>query len=129
MKKFENFSKALDNLKNIHEYNPPLGTVELTGLVALYEICFEQAWKAMKELLETSGYVEYRSGSPKQVLKAAYEAGLISNEELWISALADRNNAAHSYNELIAYDIIKNTKEKYYPLFNELKQEIERDWL
>ena len=27
---------------------PFYGTVELTGMVALYEICFEQSWKVMK---------------------------------------------------------------------------------
>ena len=33
----------------------------------------------------------------KQVLKTAYEAGLITEEEAWIHALADRNNVAHAY--------------------------------
>lgn len=51
MKKFENFCSALANLKDIYEYEEPLGNVEITGLVGLFEICFEQSWKAMKEVL------------------------------------------------------------------------------
>ena len=52
MKKYENFCRALNNLKDIYDYQEPYGNVELTGLVGLFEVCFEQSWKAMKELLE-----------------------------------------------------------------------------
>ena len=50
MKKFENFCAALKNMKEIFAYDEPYGTVVLTGLVGLYEICFELSWKAMKEI-------------------------------------------------------------------------------
>ena len=50
MKKVDNFCAALANLKDIYEYEAPYSNVVLTGLVALYEICFEQSWKAMKEI-------------------------------------------------------------------------------
>lgn len=53
----------------------------MTGLVGLFEICFEQSLKAMKELLEDSGFDEGKTGSPKMVLKTAYEAKMIQNEE------------------------------------------------
>ena len=43
MKKFENYCRALENLKEIFEYEEPYGNVVLTGLVGLYEICFEQS--------------------------------------------------------------------------------------
>ena len=46
MKKYENFCKALENLQDIYQYDEPYNNVILSGLVALYEICFEQAWKA-----------------------------------------------------------------------------------
>ena len=54
MRKFENFCKALENLKDIFNYEEPYGNVEMTGMVGLFEICFEQAWKAMKEILEAA---------------------------------------------------------------------------
>ena len=55
MKKYENFCNALKNLNDIYKYNEPYDNVVLTGLVALYEICFEQAWKAIKEIMEQNG--------------------------------------------------------------------------
>ena len=129
MKKIENFQAALKNLKDIYSYQEPYGNVVITGIVGLYEICFEQSWKAMKEILETHGYAEGATGSPRMILKTAYKAGMITDEELWISALVSRNNVAHAYNEKIAMDIINQTKEKYYDMFVQLSQTIEQNWL
>ena len=129
MKKIENFQAALKNLKDIYSYQEPYGNVVITGIVGLYEICFEQSWKAMKEILETHGYAEGATGSPRMILKTAYKAGMITDEELWISALVSRNNVAHAYNERIAMDIINQTKEKYYDMFVQLSQTIEQNWL
>lgn len=129
MKKFENFCSALANLKDIYEYEEPLGNVEITGLVGLFEICFEQSWKAMKEVLFINGYAESQTGSPRQILKTAFSAGMISNEKLWLDALASRNNVAHAYNHDVAIDIIHDVKEKYYEMFVALKEEIQEKWL
>ena len=52
MKKYENFCASLKNMKEIYDYDEPYNTVVLTGLVGLYEICFEQSWKMMKEILK-----------------------------------------------------------------------------
>ena len=129
MKKFDNFQSALKNLKDIFSYQEPYGNVEITGMVGLYEICFEQAWKAMKEILTYHGYAEGETGSPRTILKTAYKAGMITNEELWLNALTSRNNVAHAYNEAIAIDIINQTKENYYDMFVQLSQTIEQNWL
>ena len=56
MKKYENFCAALTNLRAVFDYEEPYNNVVLTGMVALYEICFEQSWKAVKEILENNGY-------------------------------------------------------------------------
>lgn len=129
MKKYENFCNAFRNLKDIYDYHEPYTNVEMSGLVALYEICFEQAWKAMKEILEKQGFSEERTGSPRIVLKTAFSAGMIENEELWMAALNARNNVAHSYNKEIALDIINQTKNQFYHLFEALKHEIDTRWL
>ena len=125
MKKFENFKAALVNLNDIFSYKEPYGNVEIAGMVGLYEICFEQSWKAMKELLENFGYAEGATGSPRTILKTAYKAGMISDEELWLDALVSRNNVAHAYNQAIAMDIIRQTKEKYYDMFIQLEKKID----
>lgn len=129
MKKYENFKAALNNLKDIYNYEEPYGNVEIAGMVGLYEICFEQSWKAMKEILEDQGYAEGATGSPRAILKTAYKAGMIDDEKVWLDALVSRNNVAHAYNESIAKDIINQTKNRYYDMFVELSRTIEQGWL
>ena len=129
MKKYENFCRALQNLEEIRDYQEPYRTVELTGMVALYEICFEQSWKAMKEILENAGFSEGKTGSPKMILKTAYSAGMLKDEDVWLAALEARNQATHAYNKAIALDMVHQTKERFLPMFRELKAEIEANWL
>lgn len=129
MKKYDNFKSALENLKDIYLYQEPYSNVEIAGIVGLYEICFEQAWKAMKEILQNGGYAEGAAGSPRTILKTAYKAGMINNEDLWMEALVSRNNVAHAYNEAIALYIVKQAKEKYYDMFVLLANTIEQEWL
>ncbi len=69
MKKYDNFCAALKNPKDIYQYEEPYDNVVMTGLVGLYEICFEQSWKIMKELLESHGYEGAATGSPKFIIK------------------------------------------------------------
>ena len=129
MKKYENFCASLKNMKEIFDYEEPYNTVVLTGLVGLYEICFEQSWKMMKEVLEIHGYEEGATGSPKIILRTAYKAGMIKDEENWLRALQERNNVTHSYNEKIALGIVRQAKAIFYDLFVQLKLEIDANWL
>mgnify|MGYP002509549759 CR=1 FL=1 len=129
MKKYENFCAALKNLKDIYNYEEPYTNVVLTGLAALYEICFEQSWKAVKEILELNGFPEGKTGSPKQILKTAYQAGMIKDEKIWVEALATRNSVAHAYNQAVALDIVRATKKKYYQMFCDLKDELDTNWM
>lgn len=129
MKKFENFCNALNNLKDIFNYEEPYNNVITTGLVGLYEICFEQSWKAMKEILENEGFDIATTGSQRQIIKTAYQAGMINDEDTWLEALVSRNNVSHSYNEDIALDIINATREKYYKIFQDLREVLENNWI
>lgn len=89
----------------------------------------QQSWKMMKEILEIHGFAEGATDSPKMILKTAYKAGMIKDEELWLSALQERNNVTHSYNRKIAMGIITQAKQKFYKMFCELKEEIDRNWI
>ena len=129
MKKYENFCSSLGNMKDIYNYEEPYDNVVLTGLVGLYEISFEQSWKMMKEILQNHGYEEGATGSPKIILKTAYKAGMIKDEELWLRALQARNNVTHSYNQKIALGIVSEAKNEFYKMFVELKEEVENGWL
>ena len=126
MRKYENFCKSLENLKVIYRTDPPYDVLTLTGSVALFQICFEQAWKAAKEYLEAEGYDAAATGSPRQVLKTAYKAGLIRDMDGWLSMLEARNNGTHAYNEDVAMTIAIDTKKRYFPLLAQFKETMEK---
>lgn len=129
MKKWDNFQASLKNLSAIYDEKPPYDVVTLTGMVALFQICFEQSWKAMKEILGEQGYTEFALGSPKRVIKKAFEASMITEEDVWLKALQAHNNVAHSYNERIALLIVEQTKESFYPMFCALRDEMAQNWI
>lgn len=128
-KKVNNFFQALNNLQEIVGKEPPYDAITEAGMVSLFEICFEQSWKAMKERLEYHGYGERKLGSPNAIIKMAYQAGMVDDEVLWSSALKARNNVIHSYSDEIALEIIKDAQEKFLPMFEALRKNIEENWL
>ena len=129
MRKYENFCRAYKNLKDSISIQPPYDTVTLTGLVGLFEIAFEQSWKMIKEILEYHGYEQSSTGSPRTIIKTAYSAGMINDEQVWLKALSARNNVSHAYNEEIALAIVNETKEFYTDMFENLKQAVEKNWI
>lgn len=129
MKKYENFCRSYQNLAEAIVLDPPYNIVTLTGLVGLFEIAFEQSWKMMKEILEYNGFSGSSTGSPRTIIKTAYQAEMINDEAVWLKALAARNNVTHSYNKEIAMAIIMESKQFYVKMFAELKETVEREWL
>lgn len=101
--------------------------VNLDRPVNLFAVCFEQSWKAMKEILENHGYS--RTASPKMIIKLAYSAGMIQDEESWLELLDQWNEVAHSYNEETALVVIEKTKETYLAMFEALKEELLENWM
>lgn len=127
-RKLDNYSKTLRNLEASRSYLPPYDAVTEAGLVSLYQICLELSWKAMKQALEEQGYAEAQTGSPRKVIKCAYSAGMIDNEQGWIDALNSRNLLAHTYNDAVAQSIIEKTRSEYIPMFQKLETELRENW-
>ena len=129
MKKYDNFCKALANLKEGSKLEEPYTIVEQTGMVGLFEICFEQSWKLMKEVLEAHGRFEEKIGSPRAIVKIAYQCGMIDNCEEWLELLESRNTIAHIYSNEQALAVIRKLKADYISLFEALKKEIDERWM
>lgn len=130
MKKYENFCRSLSNLKEGAELNEPYTVVEQTGIAALFEICFEQSWKLMKAILEEHGRYDEKVGSPRAIIKLAYQCGMITDCEGWLELLEARNILAHTYSNEQALAVIRRLKPNFIPLFDAFKTEIDtKDWL
>ncbi len=129
MKKYDNFCKSLENLKKCEEMEEPYSPVELMGITGLFSLCFEMSWKLIKELLEYHGYFTQKTGSPRMIIKSAFECGMINNEEIWLEILDTRNLLSHTYDEEKAEKTIEKIKTDFIPAFEELKREIDDKWL
>ena len=128
MRKYEYFSKALNNLAENATIKPPYSALELTGFVGLFQICFEQSWKMMRQLLENhSLYPEI--STPRTIIKLAYQYGMIEDEQTWLEIQKTRNLLAHTYSEEDSLHTVEKIKASYLETFLKLKAEVEENWL
>lgn len=119
--RIENFKKAYNIFFDaIQAYNKDKNSVLIQmALIQSFEICFELAWKVLKDYLQQNGI---NSLLPKDVIKEAFSAEVIKNGQVWIDMINARNSTSHEYNIDKVNVIIKNISSNYYEelqLFNE----------
>jgi len=117
IQRFDNFKRAFLILENAVGVESP-SVLEQGGIIQFFEMTFELSWKLLKDYQEMKGATVQYS---RDVLKQAFQSGLISNGHDWIEALEDRNLMSHTYNESVAIEVIKKIRSKYFPLLAELK--------
>ena len=94
-KRVENFSKAFNIYQEAVNAFDTSKILTHMALVQTYEICFELAWKCLKDYLQEKGIeVNY----PTEVIKEAFNNETIKNGQLWIDMLKARNATSHEYN-------------------------------
>lgn len=114
--RFGQFEKAFVLLEGaIHIEKPSI--VERAGLIQFFEMAFELGWKLLKDFEEAEGFLVK---SPRDAIKQAFQAEIISQGHDWIDALEDRNLTTHTYNEETAIDVEHKIRSKYFPLLQQL---------
>jgi|SRR3989338_5973879 len=116
--RFQNFEKAFDLLETAMKIKNPSNT-EKAGLIQFFEVCFELAWKILKDYLESQGFV---TKFPRDTLKQAFQSNLIEDGHAWMKALEDRNLTSHTYDEEETDKIEKLIRNQYFPLLKKLRQ-------
>ena len=71
----------------------------ISGIIDKFFVQFELGWKVLKQLLQYEGKEISRSGSPRDIIKAAYACFDFLEERTWLCMLQKRNDTAHIYNE------------------------------
>ncbi|MDI3257125.1 MAG: HI0074 family nucleotidyltransferase substrate-binding subunit [Kyrpidia sp.] len=97
--------RALSSLRSLLEESGPPSIVVRDAAIHRFEYTFEAAWKAAQLFLaEVEGL---DMGSPKSVVRACREVGLLDEEEaaLGLAMVDDRNLTVHTYNEGVAEQI------------------------
>lgn len=123
--KLSNFHNALQRLKEaVFELEKSdASDVVRDGVIQRFEFTYELAWKTAKEYLEDLGIMD--RNSPKAVIKEIFAQKLISNEDIWLLMLRDRNMTSHVYKEEMAQEIADRIKNFYVKeledLFNQMQ--------
>lgn len=114
MERFEERKKDLIKASNRLEEALSEGVSDLAidGVLHRFEFTFELAWKTMKDYLEYQG-ITSKIGSPREIIKEAFSAGIIEDGEIWIKMMLSRNELSHLYDEGASRDIYDNIKNSY----------------
>ncbi|KFI88027.1 nucleotidyltransferase [Bifidobacterium reuteri DSM 23975] len=116
MKKYENYASALDSLKPAPLQDLSNDFIQ-SGIIDKFELQFELGWKLLKALLAYEGDPVSASGSPRDVIKTAYQYYDFMDESLWLRMLRDRSDSAHIYDEDRAQRLVHTIIDSYIPEF------------
>ncbi len=123
MKKFEQFSRHLQVLRKADEEDLSNEFI-VSGVIDKFYIQFELGWKVLKELLAYEGVKSAASGSPREIIKAAYAYFDFIDENTWLQMLRDRNDTTHMYNEQAAIELVDKIIKDYIPVFIKMQQAV-----
>jgi nucleotidyltransferase substrate binding protein (TIGR01987 family) len=118
--RFLNFDRALALLRDGLKDGPAdLSLLEKQGINQRFEFSFELAWKTAKDFLEEDGAV-ITPVTPRQVLKDAFAAKILSDGRLWIDMLDHRNLLSHTYDCAVFEQAVDAIAARYLPALEEL---------
>jgi len=124
VQRFDSYKKALAALERSIEVakGRSLSELEEQGLIQGFEFTFELSWKLLKDYLESKGFKDFHGS--KDTFKLAFQEGLISDGELWMEMIENRNRSSHTYDLNIARQIISAVVSKYFSKFKELSEKM-----
>jgi len=118
--RFDNYLKAFQTLRRAVELaaQRDLSELEQQGLVQVFELTHELAWKVLKDYLEEQGFAGI-IGS-KNATREAFKNGLIEDGEAWMEMIKARNLSSHTYNPETAEELVEGILARFYPAFEQL---------
>lgn len=116
--RLENFGKALAQLEAACEKDS-YTDLERAGLVQVFELAFELAWKTLKDLLFYEGF---GVNSPREVIRKAHGVQYLdeAETEALLDGLEKRNLLSHTYEQSTAEEAEELIKHRYAPALRKL---------
>ncbi len=124
-KRFQSYKRSLEDFSEARERDMEDSFV-LSGTGMKFSITFDLAWKTMKDILiEHYAIIDFVAGSPREILKKAFQAGMISGDE-WIQMLEIRNQLTHDYDGEIVKTHCQTIVQTYINKFEEFQVWVEK---
>jgi nucleotidyltransferase substrate binding protein (TIGR01987 family) len=118
--RFQNFDRAYALLRDALSNGPEaLSILEKEGVVQRFEYSFELAWKTLRDFLEEGGLV-ISTITPRQVIKDAFAAKVLTDGQVWIDMLDHRNRLSHTYAASVFEEAVKAIATRYLPAMDTL---------
>ena len=121
MRKFENYASALDVLSQA-PFQDLTNEFVQGGVIDKFFLQLELGWKLLKVLLAYEGDAVAATGSPRDVLKAAFAYFDFMDETCWLAMLRDRNNTAYVYDGEASRALVDTIIKTYLPEFERLRE-------
>lgn len=121
-KAFNRFSNAIKRKKEFYEQG--YSDIFLDLIVKRFEFTYEISWKAIKRYLD---YIGIDCKNPRDCFKEAYQQGLITDENIWLEMIEQRNLSSHIYDEEEISGILEqidNYQNAFHQLINNLNKKI-----
>lgn len=96
-------------------YNIAKTDLERTGVVKLFELCYELSWKTLKKLLTFKGI---EVNNPRDTFREAGIQNLIDHPKTWFDFIKKRNETVHKYGQELV--------ESIYEILPEFKFELDK---
>lgn len=115
-----NLGQALDRLEEalaVPEGQP----LAIDGTIQRFEFSLELFWKTLKRLLAEEGV---KTTTPRETLKEAWQAGWLTDEDMWLDLLKARNETSHNYDEGAArriYQTIRGSFPEMRRVYEQIK--------
>ena len=125
MSKYENYRSNLKVLRRSPEQDLDNEFIQ-SGIIDKFAMQFELSWKLLRKALEYEGRLDAATGSPRGIIKAAYDAYDFIDEGIWLRMLDDRNAAEHVYDAMLARRLADDIIGSYIATFDDLLANLER---
>ena len=126
MKKLDNFSNCLRDLKNADFELADSNEIYRTGVIGQFNLTFELAWKALQAVLRLHGAEGADTGSPRDILQLGYKFGFINDSSVWLLMLKKRNLSVRIYNKEDVEETIVLIRDSFITAFVDLEKVLEK---
>ena len=119
--RFDNYSRQFLLLQEAIEImdERPLTQLEKEGTARRFKVGMELAWNLVKDYLESQNVV-LETVTPRNVLRQAFSAKVVSDGTVWMDALDARNRMSHMYDFELFENTLADIRERYLPAMREL---------
>lgn len=117
--RFENYDKALRRLQEALTAigKEPSNHLYEMATIQAFEFTIELGWKLLKDYLKFQGIQEVTL--PRDVVRQAFQAQLITDGQTWIEMLEARNKTSHTYDDAQAAKIVQQVRQNFLPVLKQ----------